>query len=434
MFFAIVFGIILGLVSGALPGIGAASIMLTTYFILIKFTIPELLMCFIAMIISSQYIATVTAIYTGIPGAESAFPTSMESKNLIRYNITGEAVAQNAIASLIGNTVGILLLGLILPFSVLLMKSYGVITQSSILILAFFLVIFIGENKLKSFLLIISSFALMMIGFNEHSFETINFGLSFLDNGLSWVALTMGAVLGHSMKSTFSKNEFIVEKPLGLYDGFKSMNGKIKPALRGSFVGFFIGMIPGLSYILSSILCYKMERSKYKEDDKEGILKSLIQSDAAHCSGILAMLLPLLAFGIPITASEGVLYNMVTMNGTTGMLMEYISNNIGFVLLTILIVNLVSMIVAWRFGNILVKILCFDMKILNVILFGIAGWAVYYIESMTGGVILPLVTYLVTFIVFYKFKLNPLPFIFGVLVFPVFLSSYYSIIQLYGFL
>lgn len=433
---ATLLGITLGIVSGILPGIGSASIMLTFYMVLISFDPLSAMVCYLALVISSQYVASLTAIYTGIPGAESSFPTAKESGNLINLGLTQTAVAQNAIASVIGNGIGLTLLLLLIPLATKILGIFGAALQLGIIITSILIVVLTTERRMAALVSILLAFGFMFIGPNAHTFQTIDFGFEFLSAGLSWVALTMGAIVGSSMHSMreYTKVTIDTKNVMGFSLGLQSLKDKWGSLMRGSFVGFFVGLVPGLSYILSATVCYQIEQ-KISETKKlplkDRVLSSIMSSDAAHCSGTLAMLLPLLAFGVPITASEGVIYNIITLSTTTKELLASIYDNWLAVGLIILFVNLISMFAAWKLGSKLVSVLMMPRVYLLSLILLISLGAVIYISSMTGTIWLSVATYALVGLLFYKTKMSPLPFIFGVLVFNLLESLVVSVTQLY---
>lgn len=435
LFLVSLIGLGMGIFSGLLPGIGTASILLTFYTIIIHFSPLELMVLYISLIISSQYVATLTAIYTGIPGAESAFPTAKESSNLIRMGITREAVAQNAIASLVGNSVGLILFFILMPVAMYAYSIFGAAVQMSIILTSIILVVSTSDKRWLALISIIMAFAMSSIGQSPHTYAVYNFGFDFLTDRLSWVAMTMGAIIGYSISSImdYKHTDIPNSKPLSVYSGFTTMKGKYGATLRGSFIGFFVGLVPGLSYILSSTVAYQIEKKITRNDPSksDGILKSLISSDAAHCSGTIAMLIPLLAFGIPITASEGVIFNIITLHSTTSDVLASLIKSIVYVMFIVLFINLISMVFAWKLGNVLVRVFSIPKHLLMFLIIALSLVSVVYISMMNGQIILPIAVYFIVGIIHFLLRMNPLPFIFGVLVFNVFETLTYSLYQLY---
>jgi putative tricarboxylic transport membrane protein len=429
-------GIVLGIISGIMPGLGTTSILLTCYTLVASMEPFHAMMCYLALIISSQYVASLTAIYTGVPGSESSFPAAKESGRLIRLGLTQTAVAQNAIASMIGNGVGLLLLMLLIPVAMKIMAAFGAMLQLGIVVTCIAVVILSTTERIAAFASVLLAFGLMYLGPNPHTFATINLGWSFLDNGLSWVSLTMAAIIGHAVHSLKSFKRIKIDHSgiMGITLGIDSLKSKWGSLGRGAILGFFIGLVPGLSYILSSTICYQIEQKisdKKGLSEKDKVLSSLMSSDAAHCSGTIAMLLPLLAFGIPITSGEGVIYNIITMTMSTKELLGVLYHNWLYVSLTILFVNVFSMWCAWKLGSKLVSALMMPRVYLMSLIILIGLSVVIYLGSLTGTVVLSVATFIVIGLLFFFTRMNPLPFIFGVLIFNLLETLAFSVSQLY---
>lgn len=430
------FGVILGLISGIVPGIGSTTILLASYAVLMQFEPVNLMMCYLAMIITSQYMASITAIYTGVPAPESSFPAAKESRNLVKFALTQTAVAQNALASVLGNIIGLVLLLLLIPITIKVMSIFGAALQLGIMVVCLAVVASTNENKLVGLFSILLAFFLMYLGPNPNTYTVNDFGLSFLDSGVSWVSLVMGAIIGHNMLALKSYQRMKIENTgaMGFKLAFASLKDRWGALMRGSVLGFFIGLIPGLSYILSSTICYHVEQKVsdtkgLQEQDK--ILASLMSSDAAHCSGTMAMLLPFLAMGIPITTGEGVIYNLITMTTTSKEVIHSLYVHWPYVAVAILAVNLIALWCAWNIGGRLVSLLLLPRLYLMLLIVLIGIGIVVYTGWLTSTVTIAVIAFVAIGMLFYLTEMNPMPFIFGVLTFHIFETLAYSVYQLY---
>lgn len=426
------FGVFLGIFSGILPGVGSASILLVFFGFLINLDPFDIIMCYLGLIVSSQYMGSLTAIFTGVPGTDSSYPTAKESITIRQNNWQSKAVAQNAIASIVGNGVGMILFVLMLPVAMYIVSLLGAVATATILFISLFIVCITTEQKIISFLSILSAFYLSFIGINHQTYEVHNLGFDFLNQGLSWVSLTMGALVGYSLKTLSTSSPIVQHEILSYTEAVGSMKDKKAPLVRGTIIGFFVGLVPGLSYVLSATLCYQIEQKLLKNcSEEKRVLGSVLSSDAAHCSGILAMLIPLLVFGVPITASESVIYNVLTVHSNIKEIVGMLYDKWMFVLAALVLVNIVSAYIAWYLGGKLVKLLTFSKTTLSVIIMALSLGSIAWVSFNDGEMLLPILTFLSVFFVFYKTQTNPLPFIFGVLTFGLVETQIYSIYQLY---
>ena len=82
-------------------------------------------------------------------------------------------------------------------------------------------------------------------------------------------------------------------------------------ALAGStIIGFFGGLIPGLTTVFSSTAAYNASMLFTKDP-----VKRIVVSETANNAGAFSMLLPLLIFGVPLIGSEAILLFLMEQKG-----------------------------------------------------------------------------------------------------------------------
>jgi putative tricarboxylic transport membrane protein len=91
----------------------------------------------------------------------------------------------------------------------------------------------------------------------------------------------------------------------------------IKPILRGSLVGFVIGVLPGAGGTIASIMSYVWEKrsSKHPEEFGTGAPEGVAGPEAANNSDTAGAMVPLLSLGIPGGGSTAVLLGAFIMYG-----------------------------------------------------------------------------------------------------------------------
>jgi len=426
------FGVLLGIISGLLPGIGSGSIMLLFFSVIILFDPLQILVLYLSLAISSQYVASVAAIYIGIPGAESASPTAKEFSNIRKFNLTNIAIIQNAKSALMGNIVGSLLFISLIPLVIYFLSIYKNDVKLTILSLTFLIILITSENKFLCALTIIGGFYLSKLGYNDNTFETFNLGLSFLNSGLPWISLTLGSLIGSTSSSLVNNNNNNNIANIESISNIRKEFGYKKSSLRGSFLGFFIGFVPGLSYILSSIVSYLIEKRilKNKVDNKELTLRPIAASESAHASGAIASICPFLVFGIPITASEAIILNVITESERLDSVFEKLMNNIELVLLMLLLVNVVSYFIAQQSKKLIQLFFSIPKNVIKSLLITFGFIAIYF--STYTDHYLSVIVYFITLIFFMYKNINPLPFIVIILLHNTIVGTFRLALELYS--
>jgi putative tricarboxylic transport membrane protein len=87
--------------------------------------------------------------------------------------------------------------------------------------------------------------------------------------------------------------------------------------LRGSFIGFFIGILPGGGAVISSLVSYAVEKkfSKHPEEFGKGAIRGVAGPESANNSAASASFIPLLTLGIPGNASIAMIFAALLIQG-----------------------------------------------------------------------------------------------------------------------
>jgi putative tricarboxylic transport membrane protein len=87
--------------------------------------------------------------------------------------------------------------------------------------------------------------------------------------------------------------------------------------LRGTIVGFFLGILPGGGAVLSSFVSYALEKrfSKYPEKFGSGVIEGVAAPESANNAAAQSCLIPLLSLGIPPNVVMAVLYGGLLIHG-----------------------------------------------------------------------------------------------------------------------
>ena len=299
---ATIIGILLGIISGLIPGVGNFVLMLLAWPFLSAFGIMELLMLYAAMASISQYIGSIPAIVYGIPGESSSYPAVTESKRLVSVEQVSQAISGSAFGSAAGSMIVVGLCYTFADYTDIIRYFYNTKILVGLLLLVILAMIFtVNNRKIVNALLILTGLGLGLIGYN--SYLGINFAT--FDNTYLYAGLPMPVVLIclfaipqmlHHMQQNTKKT---AEQKYNL--------GKVyllNPLMLagGTLIGFFGGLVPGLTTVFSSMAAYNVSTWFTKDP-----VKRIVVSETANNAGAFSMLLPLLIFGVPLIGSEAIL-------------------------------------------------------------------------------------------------------------------------------
>ena len=89
--------------------------------------------------------------------------------------------------------------------------------------------------------------------------------------------------------------------------------------LRGTLVGFFVGVIPGGGAVISSLVSYAMEKklAKRPEEFGHGAIQGVAGPESANNAASSSSFIPLLTLGIPGNASIAMIFAALLIKGVT---------------------------------------------------------------------------------------------------------------------
>ncbi len=102
-----------------------------------------------------------------------------------------------------------------------------------------------------------------------------------------------------------------------LLPNFQDWKNSIRPILRGSVLGFFIGILPGPAPVISAFSSYAIEKkfSKHPERFGTGVIEGVAGPEAANNAATGGAFIPLFTLGIPCNSVIAVLLGAFMIYG-----------------------------------------------------------------------------------------------------------------------
>jgi putative tricarboxylic transport membrane protein len=381
--------VVVGILVGLLPGIGMLNAMILCWVFLSQLDAVNLLVFYAVVASISQFVGSVVASTTGIPGELSSVPACIEGPRLFSKNQGINGIAMSAIGSLIGTTVvGVLVLLFLGHLSSTVLIFYNNNVQTVIFTSVMLVMLITTSNKFYiNVLLMLVGIGLSLIGSSIEGTGSLrfNFGINELTHGipLEILAITMFAIPQIVQHLALRDCRFIPEIPiLPLVDGIKQFKQYMGASARGTVIGAITGLIPGLTWTLSSKAAYYFEklirkqRNVYKED---GDIHSLVSSETANNSGVLVAMIPVFLFGLPIMGSEAMLISLIEQTGVsvgfaTLAAQEYFAPTV----LMFLLSGILGVFIAWQGASLILKIFKLPDLIIKGVLLSLLMVSVLY--------------------------------------------------------
>ena len=318
-------GAILGTAIGVLPGLGpAATIALllpATYAISSPVTAIILMA---GIFYGSQYGGSTTSILLNLPGEASSVVTCIDGYKMAQKGRAGAALGIAAIGSFVAGTIGIVGMTLFAPKIAGFALSFGPPEMFSLALVGLLMAVTLsGASIVKGLIMMALGLLLASVGLDPISGKTrFSFGVIELQSGFDFVTLAMGIFgLGEIFAGLESavKSEVVTTKVGQVWPTVKDWVDSRMAILRGTLIGFVIGIIPGGGAVISSLVSYAVEKrvSKRPEEFGQGAIEGVAGPESANNAASSSWCIPLLTLGIPGNASIAMIFAALMIKGVT---------------------------------------------------------------------------------------------------------------------
>jgi len=318
-------GALVGTIVGVLPGIGPLGSMA----ILLSFTLnmeaTTAMIFFAGIYYGSMYGGSTTSILLNIPGEAASVVTCIDGYKMAQKGRGGAALTISAVGSFVAGTLSII--GLMFAAAVLADAALKFGPPEFFAIGAvglLFLVRLSGGSLIKNMIMLLIGLALSTIGTDRlHGTSRFTFGINELGQGVEFLPVAMGLFgIAEVMLTAVEKDqlgEIIKIRMRDLLPRLTEWKRSIAPIFRGSILGFFIGLLPGPSPVISTFVSYMVEKksSKHPEEFGEGAIEGVAGPEAANNAAVGGAYVPLLALGVPFTPAMAVVVGALMLHGIT---------------------------------------------------------------------------------------------------------------------
>ena len=315
-------GVLIGTLTGVLPGIGpvgAISLLLP-----VTFHVPPLsaFIMFAGIMYGAQYGGSTTSILVNIPGEASSVITCMDGYAMARKGRAGPALGMAAFASFIAGTGTLFALVLIAPPLAEFGLRFGPPEYFSLMVCGLTIVVYLARGSIAKALMMMSfGLILAAVGLDPiSSHPRFTYGVLALRDGVGLAQVVIG-LFGVSevlitVERSFSRVVFET-KIKGLLPTLQDWKDSILPVLRASILGFFMGIIPGISVVIPTFVSYSLEKKLSKSPEKfgTGVIEGVAGPEAANNAAASGTLVPLLSLGIPAGASSAIVLGALMIYG-----------------------------------------------------------------------------------------------------------------------
>ena len=315
-------GALVGTLVGVLPGLGPGptiALLIPTTFHLSPVSAIIMLS---GIFYGAMYGGSTTSILLNIPGEGASVVTCLDGYKMARDGRAGPALGISAFGSFIAGNLAAVLMMIIAPALADYALKFGPVENFSLMILAMTLIASLASGSMMK-MLMMAAFGIFLgtMGMDFISgIERFTFGSYTLMDGMGIVPVVMGLFgVGEVLINIESsvKADIYKTKISSLLPTLRDWKDSIWPIIRGSFIGFFVGILPGGGATIASFASYSIEKkiSKHPEKFGTGIIEGVASPEAANNSAAQGSFIPLLALGLPGNISTAILMGALILHG-----------------------------------------------------------------------------------------------------------------------
>ncbi|MCK5736813.1 MAG: tripartite tricarboxylate transporter permease, partial [Spirochaetaceae bacterium] len=322
MFVYSIFGVLVGIIFGALPGLTAT--MTIAVFIPFTFGVPAVqsFAFLLGLYSGAVYGGSVSAILINIPGTPSAIATGFDGYPMCQQGRAGEAIGISTIASGLGGLFSVFILAFAAPFIAGIALKFSAEEYVGITLIGLSIIAIISPGSTVkglmagTFGLILGTAGLDPIG----SFPRMVFNKPELFDGISEIPVMIGMYGLSEMLIQISDEKHITvitQKLKNVLPSFKKVLKLIPTMFRSSIIGVIIGAIPAAGGSIASLVAYGQEKrfSKKKDLLGTGIPEGVAAPEAANNASTGGALIPMMTLGIPGDPMTAVLMGGLIIQG-----------------------------------------------------------------------------------------------------------------------
>jgi putative tricarboxylic transport membrane protein len=316
-------GCLLGTLVGVLPGIGPAAAIALLFPTAMRMNPMGAMVMLAGLYYGAQYGGSTTSILLNIPGEATSVVTCLDGYQMARKGRAGPALGISAFGSFIGGTITIMGLVFFAPVLANAALKFGPAEFFSLTVMCMTMVTYLsGGSFIKALMMVPFGLILATVGMDPHTGTfRFTYGSLTLKDGLGIVPIVMGLFgisevlinLGTPVQRTFFKT-----KIKELFPSLQDWKDSKFPILRGTLVGFVLGVLPGMG-LSSPFLAYGLERrlSRHPEKFGTGIIEGVAAPETCNNAEAQAAFIPMLSLGIPANVIMAMLLGALMVYGIT---------------------------------------------------------------------------------------------------------------------
>ncbi len=317
-------GAVIGTAVGVLPGLGPSATIALLLPVTYKLDPTSATIMLAGIYYGAMYGGSTTSILLNIPGEASSVLTCLDGYQMARKGRAGPALGMSAMGSFVAGTLGVVAMSMVAPALAGFALKFGPAEYTSLVFFGLMMTVSLsGQSLLKGLLMAALGIIVGTVGIDPvFGAPRFTFGIPRLMDGVDFIAAAMGLFGISEVMTNLEAPEVrdIFKTSLkGLLPNLEDWRRSWKGVLRGSAIGFFIGVLPGGGPTISAFIAYAVEKksSKHPEEFGTGAIEGVASPEAANNAASTSSFIPLLTLGIPGNNAMAMMFVALMLHGIT---------------------------------------------------------------------------------------------------------------------
>ncbi|MDB6177407.1 tripartite tricarboxylate transporter permease [Paracoccus sp. Z330] len=381
---ALVFGTGLGIVIGALPGLGSVvGLSICLPFTFGMDTVPSLTLL-LGVYCGSVFGGSISAILINSPGTPQAAATTLDGYPMAQRGEAGLALGWASVSSVLGGLISCVVLIVAAPQLARFATSFGSVEIFALIVLALTCIAAVSRgNTTKGLLMGAVGLSLALVGTDPVTGAArFTFGTQFLSAGFDLIAIVIGLfALSEALfrVATGDSGTAEVSGTRIRLPALGQWKSRIATLLRSSAIGCVVGALPGTGAATASFISYASARQLSPKGDKFGTgePEGLVAAESSNNAVTGSAMIPTLALGIPGDVVTAILLSALVVHGVTPgvRLMSEHLDLVNAIFIVLILINLAMFVLAFPLVRVFGRLLSIPQHIVTagIVTFGIVG-------------------------------------------------------------
>ncbi|HXF54913.1 MAG TPA: tripartite tricarboxylate transporter permease [Hyphomicrobiaceae bacterium] len=312
-------GVLMGQMVGVLPGIGPSAAIALLLPLTFGADPTAAIILFAGIYYGAQYGGTLTSVLVSVPGESSTVMTSIDGYQMAVQGRAGPALGIAAIGSFVAGTLGTVGLMLLAPALATAALAFGPPEYFALVVLGLTALAAVGSSVMKGLATGVAGLLLGTVGIDpQNGVARFDFGQLWLLDGVEFIVLTV---------ALFGVGEVVASCGLGAFRPVAEVKNALPtradlkasrlPILRGTGIGFLVGVLPAAGATIASFVAYIVEKKLARDPSRfgHGAIEGVAAPEASNNAAAAGAMVPMLSLGVPGSGTTAIILGAFIMFG-----------------------------------------------------------------------------------------------------------------------